>query len=480
VAGAALGVGLASAMTRLILTLVLPRVVASGVELTVPIDARVLFATLTVSIACGLAAGFIPAWMSANRALSVGLSQAGVRGTLRGRRLRAGFAVVQLALSLALLIGAMLMVTTLRGLRNVDPGFEADGVSVHSIDLASQGYKPARALQYVRDLETGLSSTPALTAVSFSYSYPFASAFLQRVQAPGGGTREPIEVRTNSVSKDYFTVLGISILKGRGFTAEESMALGEASGNAIVIGKSLAKRLSGEADPLGLTVIMPGGRAAPARMLVVGGVAGDVRTDLVSGEPELSLYEPFARTSVFVVRPTVLVKSALTTRAASETVQAVAARIDPTVPISGNQPLRTRTIDRQLASQRVFAWVLSLLGGLGFVLAAFGLYGLLAQSVTERTREFGIRMAIGATRGQMYGLVLRHAALIAMIGGIAGLGLAMFGSRLIEAQLWGVTARDPFIYATAVFALLAVVFIAAAWPARVATRVEPVEALRIE
>ena len=175
-AGAALGVGLASAMTRLILTLVLPRVVASGVELTVPIDARVLFATLTVSIACGLAAGFIPAWMSANRALSVGLSQAGVRGTLRGRRLRAGFAVVQLALSLALLIGAMLMVTTLRGLRNVDPGFEADGVSVHSIDLASQGYKPARALQYVRELETGLSSTPALTAVSRSKCERTASA----------------------------------------------------------------------------------------------------------------------------------------------------------------------------------------------------------------------------------------------------------------------------------------------------------------
>ena len=105
---------------------------------------------------------------------------------------------------------------------------------------------------------------------------------------------------------------------------------------------------------------------------------------------------------------------------------------------------------------------------------------MLAQAVTERTREFGIRMAIGATRGQIYSLVLRYAALIAVIGGIAGLGLAMFGSRLIEAQLWGVTARDPSIYGTAALALLVVVFIAAAWPARVATRVEPVEALRID
>jgi putative ABC transport system permease protein len=412
--------------------------------------------------------------------VSEGLSQAGGRGTPRGRRLRAGFSVVQLALSLALLVGALLMVTSLRGLREVDPGFEADGVSVHYVDLGGQGYTPPRALQYARDLEAGLSSTPALTAVSFSYSYPFASAFVQRVRAPGGGPDDTIEVRTNSVSKNYFTVLGIPIRKGRAFTAEEAMAAGEESGNAIVISQSLARRLFGESDPLGLTAVMPGGRNATARTLVVVGVADDVRTDLVTGEAELSLYEPFARTSVFVLRPTVLVKSGLTTRAASEAVQAIAARVDPMVPISGNQPLRTQTIDRRLSSQRVFAWILSFLGGVGFVLAAVGLYGLLAQTVTERTREFGIRMAIGATRGQIYSLVLRHAALIAVIGGIAGLGLAMLGSRLIEAQLWGVTARDPSIYATAALALLVVVFIAAAWPARVATCVDPVEALRIE
>jgi putative ABC transport system permease protein len=476
VAGAALGVGLASAMTRLILTLVLPGAATSDVELTVPIDARVLFATLAISVGCGLAAGFLPAWMSVSRPVSVGLSQAGVRGTPRGRRLRAGFAVVQLALSLALLVGAMLMVTTVRGLSSVDPGFEADGVSVHYVDLASQGYTPPRALQYVRDLEAGLSSTPGVTA-AFSYSYPLASAFTQNLQAPDAG-QDPIEVRTNSVSTHYFSALGIPLVTGRAFTAQEAMAPGENSGNAIVIGRSLARRLFGASDPLGRTVTVPGARSVGARTLVVVGVAEDVRTDLVTGEPELSLYEPFARTSVFVLRPTVLVKSELTIRAASETVRAVAARIDPTVPISGNQPLRAQTIDRRLASQRVFAWVLSLLGALGFVLAAVGLYGLLAQAVTERTREFGIRMAIGATRAQIYSLVLRYAALIAVIGSVAGLGLALVGSRVIEAQLWGVTARDPSTYATAALALLGVVFVAAAWPARLATRVEPVEALR--
>jgi predicted permease len=476
VTGAGLGLGLASGMTHLILTLILPDAFMSNVRLAVPVDARVLIATLALSVAGGLAAGLLPAWTSSSRPVAIGLSQAGMRGTPRGRRLRAGFAVVQLSLSLALLVGALLMVTTVRGLCGVDPGFNADGVSVHHIDLGSQGYRPARALQYARDLETGLSSISSLTAVSFSYGYPLASAFVQRVQTPEGAPGDAIEVHTNSVTRNYFTVLGISILRGRAFTAAEAMAPGEGSGNGVIVSQSLARRLFGRADPLGQNVVVRTGKTG--RNVIVIGVTEDVRTDLVTGAPELTMYEPFAR-SPFVVLPSLLVKSRLTTRDAAEVVRTVAARVDPRVPISGNQPLRI-VIDRQLSSRRVFAWVLSLLGGLGFVLAAIGLYGLLAQAVTERTREFGIRMAMGATRRQVFDLVLRQAALIAGIGGIAGLGLAMLGSRLIQAQLWGVTAHDPWIYATASLALVVVVFVAAAVPARAATRIEPVEALKVD
>jgi predicted permease len=476
VAGAVLGVALARAVTQLILTLLIPSIVASGVELTVPIDARVLFLTLLLSIGCGLAAGFLPAWMSASRSLVDGLSHMGGRSTPRGRRVRTGFAVVQLALSLALLVGALLMVTTLRGLYRVDPGFDLDGITVHAVDLASQGYKGPRAVQYARDLEAGLSSTPILSGVSLSYSYPFGPAFVRRVRS-GAGPDDVIEVRSNYVSRGYFDVVSIPILKGRAFTAQEALASGGESGNAIVISESLARRLFGNADPLGRTVTFTGAKSLP---LMVVGVAGDVQTDLATGQPELSLYEPFAREPVMVSRPTVLIKSQVATPVASDAVRAVASRIDPTVPVTINQPLRAQTIERQLSNQRVFAWVLSLFGGLGFLLAAVGLYGLLAQGVTERTREFGIRMAIGASRRQIYSLVLRQASLVAVMGGIAGLALAVFGSRLIEAQLWGVAGRDPSIYATAAFALAAVVFLAAAWPARVATQVEPVDVLKIE
>ena len=202
--------------------------------------------------------------MSANRSLVEGLSQAGGRGTPRGRRVRTGFAVIQLALSLALLIGALLMVTTLRGLYRVDPGFDLDGVTVHLIDLSSQGYRGARVAQYVRDLEGGLSASSALAGVSLSYSYPFGPGFNRRVQMPGRGADAAIEVRSNSVSRGYFDVLGIPILKGRAFTTQEAMAAGEESGNAIVIGQSLATRLFGDADPLGRTVTMAGTEERPA------------------------------------------------------------------------------------------------------------------------------------------------------------------------------------------------------------------------
>ena len=151
--------------------------------------------------------------------------------------------------------------------------------------------------------------------------------------------------------------------------------------------------------------------------------------------------------------------------------------MDPTLPVNWSLTMSSR-IDEELADQRVFAWMLSLLGWLGFTLAAVGLYGLLAQSVSERTREFGIRIALGSDRAGIFGLVLRQAAWIGAFGTAAGLLLAFFGSRLIESQLYGVTRLDPAVYAGAAALLAAVVLVAGLWPAWTATRIQPVEALR--
>jgi predicted permease len=477
IAGAALGVVLATGIAHLVLRLMLPGLFASDLEVTVPIDGAVLLATLGVSIAAGLVAGILPGWIGANRSMHVGLSHAGMRGTPRGRRLRAGFASVQLALSLALLVGALLMVATVQALSSVDLGFTPEGVSVHSVDLGSQGYTPSRAVQYLRDFDAYLGPASGLTAVSFSYSYPMSSAFFQNARRADDAAAEPIEIRTNAITDRYFDVIGVPIVEGRGFTRDEATALGDRTGTGVVIAEALAERLFGNTSALGRTVVLGSGRNA--RTVAVIGVAANVRADLDAPDAELTMYEPLARVEFFAVRPTILVKSGLPLADIVGIVRSAGARIDAAMPIFNHRPLQD-VVDRQLADQRVFAWVLSLLGGLGFALAAVGLYGLLAQSVAERTREFGIRMAIGASRRQIFEMVLRHATVIGVIGGVGGLALAFYGARLIESQLWGVTGRDPATYAAAFVALVLVVFAAALYPARSATRVEPVAALRVE
>jgi predicted lysophospholipase L1 biosynthesis ABC-type transport system permease subunit len=192
------------------------------------------------------------------------------------------------------------------------------------------------------------------------------------------------------------------------------------------------------------------------------------------------MYQPFGvGGGRALVWPVVLVRAGRSLPEIATVVATHASAIDPSLPVAVPSAL-TESIEGELADRRVFAWILSLLGGLGFVLAAVGLYGLLAQMVNERTREFGIRLAIGADRRHVFGLVLRQASWIAVLGGLAGLGLAAFGSRVVEAQLYGVTRLDPRLYAASAVALAVVIFAASAWPARSATRIQPVEALRAE
>jgi len=174
-----------------------------------------------------------------------------------------------------------------------------------------------------------------------------------------------------------------------------------------------------------------------------------------------------------------MIKSPLPARDVTRQVEVAAMAVDPTLPLRFSGRFDAE-IEYKLADRITVAWMLSILGWLGFALAAVGLFGLLAQSVAERTREFGIRLAVGSGRPHIFGLVLRQAAWIGVVGTMAGLGLAAWGSRLIEAQLFGVTRWSPGAYLAAAAALIAVVLLAGLWPARTATRIEPVDALRVE
>jgi predicted permease len=465
-------------LKQFVATLLLPAVAARP-DFTVPLDMRVLAMALGVSVGCGLAAGLVPAGYGAWNTSASALGDAGGRSVTTTRRIRAGFAVAQLALSLALVTGALMLVETLRNLNAIDLGFKPAGVTTYVMDPSGHGYRPDRAWVYYRTMMEKLDGAQGLEALSISALAPFGSGRTMRLQNPAGSGHDAIEVYANAVSHAYFDVLGMRIVRGRAFTDMEALAPAGASAVAIVSEK-LARRLFADTDPIGRGIVLPARTAArPAHELTVIGVAPDVHWHSVTGEPELVLYLPFNSPDFGVRSATLLVKSPLPLVEVTRRVEAAAKDVDPTLPFRYSATLQTG-IDRKLRDRRVFAWVLSILGWLAFVLAAVGLYGLLAQSVAERTREFGIRMAIGSGRAHIFALVIRQAMWIGALGTALGLGLAFLGSRLVEAQLYGLTRLDPAVYAVAAASLAAVVLLAGLWPARTATRIEPVEALRVE
>ena len=474
--GTVLGVALAVCLKQFVAALLLPAVAARS-DFTVPLDMRVLAMALGVSIGCGFAVGFVPAVYAARNTSASALGGAGGRSVTTTRRVRTGFAVAQLAVSLALVTGALMLVATLRNLNGIDLGFNAEGVTTHGVEPSGHGYQPDRAFVYYRTMMDRLQGAPGFEAVSIGARAPFGSGRIMRLQNPAGEKADPIEVYANAVSRAYFDVLGMRLVEGRAFTDAEAWTPTSAS---AIVGARLARRLFGHTSPIGQRIVLPARTPSrPAHELTVVGVAPDVHWKSVAGDPELFLYLPFSSPDFGVRSATLLVKSALAPSDVTKRVEASAKDVDATLPIQYSQTLRA-SIDTSLRDRRVFAWVLSILGWLAVVLAAVGLYGLLAQSVAERTREFGIRMAIGSGRRHIFVLVITQALWIGVLGTALGIGLAFVGSRLVEAQLYGVTRLDPVVYVMAAASLGVVVLLAGLWPARTATRIEPVEALRIE
>jgi putative ABC transport system permease protein len=477
VAGGAVGVVVAAGLNHLIESLLL--VGPAGGTRHIPLNGRVLGASLGVAVVCGLAAGLIPAWIGSSTRLESALRQGDSRATSGGRRLRSLFGAVQFALSLALLTGAFLMIATLRQLHAVDLGFDPGGVSTYYLSLDRAGYDAASALSYDRELIDQLSAAPAITT-ALSYTHPFGPTIGWSLET-SAETNDRIRVNMNGVTADYFRVLGVPLVRGRGFSSDEALQAGDHEGMPAVLSESLARRFFAEANPLGRQIVLAGRSGVPASRLTVIGVVGDVHWRGITDPVDPMLYVPFGRAeaAMATLQSVLLVKSPRPFAETSRSVQATMHRLDREVPVAGARPL-TASIDRELERRRVFAWALSLLGLLGSVLAAVGLAGLLAQSVTERTREFGVRMALGATRRDVFVAVLRHAAWIAASGGVVGLVLAWVGSGLLEAQLYGVTRFDVAVYGAAAAFLAAVALAAAAWPGWTACRIEPIAALKAE
>ncbi|HKI01138.1 MAG TPA: ABC transporter permease [Thermoanaerobaculia bacterium] len=440
-------------------------------------DARVLAFTFAVSLLTGVAFSLAPVFQSFRLDLAAALTRqgrnGGERGDGSGRMLRELLIAGQVALAVVVLAGAGLFVRSLQAVEKIDPGFETEKLFVIPVDLGSQGYEPARAQEFYRLVVERISALPGVRSAAV------ASRFL----LVGGGPRTSVEaegrpkapegadaqVGLNVVGPGYFETVGMPLRAGRAFTPADRLD----SPPVVVVNETLARRL------------WPGEPAVGKRLrfgseegwLEVVGMAADARYAGLREPPQPYAYRPVLQSFQPVMM--VHVRTEGDPAPLLEKVRREVQALDPGLPL-----LDPRTIgqvrDLSLWAPRMGAGLLALFGLLALALAALGIYGVVAYSISQRRREIGIRMAIGADRRDVLGLVVRQGLRPVAIGAAAGLLIAMGGARLIARLLFGVGAADPLALAGAITLLAAVAFAAVYLPARRASGLDPVTALRQE
>jgi putative ABC transport system permease protein len=431
----------------------LPR--SSGIAL----DPGTLAFTLALSIVTGLLFGVVPGLVLARSRLTSALQDGGRAGASRvSRRTRATLVAGQVALAHVLLVGAGLHMRSLQALLRVEPGFRPDGV---------------RAAFYDRALES-LAALPGVVSVAAVTTVPVSgNDMIFSFEVDGQPPRPPdqaVSANWYSVSPGYFETMGLPLMAGRAFTAADAAA----SPRVAIINQTFARRMFPGEDPLGRRLRM-GIDGTVAREIV--GVVGDVRHYGLDSAVTMQMYEPYAQ--IAFDEMTFLVRTSGDPGAIAGESRRAVLSVDPEQPVTSTRTL-TGIIAESTAQRRFTLVLLSAFAAAALLLAAVGVYGVIAFAVSQRTHEIGVRMALGAERRAILGLVLRQGMTMVLAGVAAGLAGALALSRLARALLYGVGATDPPTYALTATLLCLVAFAATYLPARRATRVEPTTALRCE
>ncbi|HYO14554.1 MAG TPA: FtsX-like permease family protein, partial [Thermoanaerobaculia bacterium] len=451
--------------------------------LDIGLDPLALGATVLVSLLCGLGFGLAPALMAARADLSVVLRQGG-KGTTSGRqRARSVLIVAEIGLAVALLIGAGLMVRGFRTLRGSDLGFDARGLLTLRIYMAEEKYASEAAVRgLVRELSERLRSVPGVE--TFALEGPgmptddwFGADFALEDPPPDLQEENKTLLLLHHVTPGYFAALGIPLREGRDFGAVDN----ESGVPVVIVSEALARRAwPGGALGKGLRPFRD--PEAPYARIV--GVVADVqhRGLAPATVPAPDIYFPLLQRPAFsppvlnfLVRPSAGVAPASLAPALRSAVREVAS----TLPVYDVDTLEER-LDRQAAQPRFLALLMGLFAGVALLLAAIGLYGVTSNAVAEATRAIGVRMALGAARGDVLLWVVGRAALLALVGIALGVVASVALTRVLTSVLYGVSATDPLIFLGTALALLTVALAASAIPALRAIRVDPAVVLRSE
>jgi len=472
-AGGAAGCALAFVLLRFFIAIApegIPRLHQAGV------DVRVLLFTLLLSLVSGVLFGLAPALQSPRaETLAAG------RSLVAGRHLfRQWLVALQIGVSLVLLAGAGLLLRSLWNLQNQPLGMRADNVLAASVTLGRTSYPaPAQLLAFFEEMERRLRRIPGVSELAIAESLPpsgnsMGSMLYAAIDVRGqprftDGTGGMVVWR--GVTPRYFSVLGIPILQGRTFQEEDR----DPNRHAIILSETLARRMFPAGNPLGQQ-IRPGRQG---EWLTVVGVAGNVKNGGLIERDNPEYYVPRRHSPENMTAGAIaIIRTGARPQAMAEWVRAEIAALDATLPVS-IETMEQR-VGKLAVRPRFNALLLGIFAGLGLLLAAIGLYGVISFLVTQRAQEIGVRMALGATPGAISRLVLGQAALWIAAGAVLGAIATLFAVRLLEHMLFRVSAKDPWTLAAALFMLL-VVGLAAAWiPSRRAAHVDPMQVLRRE
>jgi predicted permease len=451
---------------------------SAPVSLSVRPDVQVLGFALAVSMAAALLFGIVPAWRASRPEVSPALTETARTLGARGRsRLAKGLVISQVALSLVLLIGAGLLSRSLEKLRDFYPGLHADSVLLFNVNPSMVGYGNTRAAALYQDVLERIHSIPGVRSTSLSVYGPFSTGFSFVVPTVEGYTppagKEPLPTGINIVGPDYFRTIGTPVLIGRDFTSADR----EGSPRVAIVNETMARRYFAGTNPIGRRFNIADYKADASWLQIVGVVKDSKYHDLREQTPAMA-YVPFFQATESG-GATFEVRTANNPVNVATAVRRAVAEADGRLPVFDLKTLRDQVED-SLVEERLIASLSSLFGALALLLACVGLYGLMAYVVSRKTNEIGLRMALGARRGQIVAMVLRETVLLVMGGLAVGIPAGLAASRLISSELYGVQTRDPLTILLATSILIAVAALAGFLPARRAALVDPMAALRFE
>jgi putative ABC transport system permease protein len=444
------------------------------------IDRTVILFAAGLSILTGLLCGTLPG-IFARRMPAQALREGG-RGMMAGRssRVRSGLVVGQMALAMMLLAGAGLLLRSFEKLQQVYPGFEVEDALTFRIALPPEAYKsePQRVSFFER-LLTRVQALPGAKSAAATLGLPLSGAQMnisfEVRNRPALTLAQQPSMEMRPVSPDYFRTMGIPVLRGRGLQATDTAS----SSQVVVLSESAARRYFPNESPLGQWITLgwrrPEGMPKPGGEIV--GVVADVKSFGLAKDAVPEIYLPYAQLPVSAMD--VLIRTSVPPMSLAKAVEAVVHEIDPDMPVA-----RLRTFDdvvaRSISQPRFYMLLLGIFASTALVLAALGIFGVMSYAVSQRSREIGIRMALGARPASVMGMILKSATGLILFGIVLGIAGAVALSRTLGGLLFNLSPTDPGTLAGVAFFLAAIALAASYWPARQATRVDPLATLRSE